>query len=121
LSERTCSTKVSKENVAAMKWFIPVLLWLMATPVHAIETTVVESSHTCRHIVVESELGFLPIRLQEGSSIPQRGRTLAGTIDGSRGLVRLRVLSTSEVIWAYTDKNWMTKYEAFREFSALCS
>lgn len=113
--------KPSGEYMTTAKGCVAILLWLTAVQTHAIESTVVESMQTCRHIVLESELGFLPIRLQEGSSIPQTGRTLGGSIDGSRGLLRLRVLSTSEVLWAYNDTGWMTKSEAFREFIARCS
>jgi len=107
--------------MTATKWFTFALLWSAIAQAYASEITVVESMNTCRHIVLKSEHGFLPIRLQEGSSIPQKGRTLAGSIDGSRSMVRLRVLSTSEVIWAYNDKNWMTQNEAIREFTTRCS
>lgn len=107
--------------MTATKWFVAILLWLVATQAYATESTVVESTNACRHIVVKSEYGFLPMRLQEGSSIPQKGRTLGGSIDGGHGLNRLRVLSTSEVIWAYNDKGWMTQSEAIREFITRCS
>jgi len=107
--------------MASKNWFIALLLSLVTTGVYANEITVVESVSACRYIVVEKEEGFLPLRLQEGSSIPQKGRALGGTVDGSQGMVRLRVLATSEVIWAYNNSNWMTRAEALREFHSRCT